>query len=115
MPGTGNRPKPRSARRPSARPRRLSEKPRSDETQTVGLPASLLTSIHLAGLLHPEHRGAGSGYSPRDLHVIDIARALHEARISAPKIVAALGKLQKLLPEAGDIEATSELPTVLDY
>src|SRR5688572_27435936 len=111
-------PKPRSARRPRRRPRpgkpRLPENRPGDEMQEYsladlkrlfGLPPALIRKLSEAGFItQPAARGK-SKYTFQDLLVLRVAGALKAAKISTPKIAAALVQIRASLP-------TDRLPAI---
>src|SRR3954469_10163576 len=101
----------RSARRP--RKRLLREKPplresrRGDEMQEYsladlkrlfGLPPALVRKLSQAGFIAPPKLRGKSQYSFQDLLVLRVAGALKAAKISTPKISAALEQIRGAIP-----------------
>src|SRR3569833_499956 len=109
MPGKRSRQKPRNARRPSARHQRLPASPPGAEAgaaaRNLEVPATLLKLMVGAGYIHPTRVNEALCYTSNDLRLLQVARALHTVRISAPKILAALEEIQKILPaeESGNV------------
>src|SRR5688572_6751870 len=106
-------PKPRSARRPRRRPRpgkpRLPENRPGDEMQEYsladlkrlfGLPPALIRKLSQAGFITSSVNKSGkSTYSFQDLLVLRVAGALKAAKLSTPKITAALVQIRNALPD----------------
>jgi tetratricopeptide (TPR) repeat protein len=75
-----------------------------------------------AGYIHPTRINEALCYTSSDLRLLRVAKALHSVRIPAPKILAALEEIEKVLPaeesgraivwEAGG--APHQLPSILD-
>ncbi|HET9474577.1 MAG TPA: tetratricopeptide repeat protein [Steroidobacteraceae bacterium] len=107
MPGVAKRQ--RSARRPRRHPFR--EKPRrpenpDDEMQEYspadlkrlfGLPPALIRKLGQAGFITQAGK-KGSKYAFQDLLVLRVAGALKAAKLSSPKIMAALEQIRSVLP-----------------
>src|SRR5688572_14023174 len=109
MPEAPRPPKPRNARRPGrhlCRGKPLPEKP-GDEMQEYsladlkrlfGLPPTLVRKLSQAGFItQPASRGK-TRYTFQDLLVLRVAGALKAAKISTPKIAAALEQIRSVLP-----------------
>jgi tetratricopeptide (TPR) repeat protein len=64
----------------------------------VDVPPSLIRALTRAGHIHPTTVDEDLSYSFQDLLVLRMANALHAAKISTPKITAALDKLRERFP-----------------
>src|SRR5580704_11987873 len=119
MPARNNRPKPRSVRRRSAPPPLPLERLAGDELNAysaadiqrlVDVPERLVDSLVRAGHLHPARLNDTVSYSFQDLLVLRTASALRAAKIPAPKIVDAVGKIREALPPGSSLNVLSVVP-----
>lgn len=70
----------------------------ADLRRLFGLPAALVRALGQAGYITNPAAAGTSEYSFQDLLVLRMAGALKAAKISSPKITAALGQIRAVLP-----------------
>jgi tetratricopeptide (TPR) repeat protein len=70
----------------------------ADLRRLFGLPASLIRTLRKAEFLTQPEAEERSHYSFQDLLVLRMAGALKAAKVSSPKIIAALGQIRAVLP-----------------
>ena len=100
----------KSARRRSGLPRlqvpppenllgdEMHEYSQADLTRLFRLPASLISALARAKYITPTAADGKTGYTFQDLLILRTASALKAAKISTPKITAALGNIRASLP-----------------
>jgi len=110
--------KSKHARRPSVRLRRPAPPPvkdplddpmheysQADIKRLFRLPASVVSALARAQYITPTARNGLTRYSFQDLLILRTASALKAAKISTPKITAALGNIRATLPPGGVLTA----------
>jgi tetratricopeptide (TPR) repeat protein len=70
---------------------------RRTRQRSHNLPPKLVTALAEADLIHPARINSTLSYSAQDRRVLQLASALRAARISAAKIIAALGNILAVL------------------
>jgi tetratricopeptide (TPR) repeat protein len=70
----------------------------ADLKRLFGLPPALIRKLSQAGFITPPPARGKTSYSFQDLLVLRVAGALKAAKISTPKIVAALEQIRETLP-----------------
>lgn len=70
----------------------------ADLRRLFGLPPTLIHTLGLAGYISKSAPEGKSQYSFQDLLVLRMAGALKAAKISSPKITAALGQIRAIMP-----------------
>ena len=76
----------------------------------MDVPERLVDSLVRAGHLHPARLNDTVSYSFQDLLVLRTASALRAAKIPAPKIVDAVGKIREALPPGSSLNVLSVVP-----
>ena len=76
----------------------MQEYSQADLTRLFRLPASLLSALARAKFITPTAADGKTGYTFQDLLILRTASALKAAKISTPKITAALGNIRASLP-----------------
>jgi tetratricopeptide (TPR) repeat protein len=77
----------------------------ADLKRLFGLPPALVRKLSQAGFIAPPKARGKNSYSFQDLLVLRVAGALKAAKLSTPKIAAALEQIRKALP-------TGQLPAI---
>jgi tetratricopeptide (TPR) repeat protein len=82
----------------------------TDIDRLVALPAELMRSMAVAGLIRPRKNAGMLSYSTDDLLILRAAGALRAARVPSRRIPEALVKLRAALPSGSDLTALSTPP-----
>jgi len=83
----------------------MHEYSQADLTRLFRLPASLVGALARAQYITPSARSGKTSYTFQDLLILRTASALKAAKISTPKITAALGNIRSALPPGSVLTA----------